>query len=254
MGARSYVPQIGRFLQPDPKPGGSANAYSYTFGDPVNSTDPSGESTMPSSWSLTTSVEQANATAAPWLAEQAAKRAAEEAARAAEEAAARREAEGAAQQAEWASWWSGYDASFSGGEEEEWSDEEWSEEEGEYEYAKSEHLSSEGAHPEFVSFHQPLSELSVREDSGVVADGPKGVMRDTSAGVGGGAHAYGKRVRANVRIRRKNGSWTKVFDTYCGIVGGAALTPGVDIFGAPAEVGCAGYGVIRGVEAIVEGL
>ncbi len=43
MGARSYVPQIGRFLQPDPVPGGSANAYSYTFGDPVNSFDPTGE-------------------------------------------------------------------------------------------------------------------------------------------------------------------------------------------------------------------
>jgi RHS repeat-associated protein len=42
MGARSYVPQIGRFLQPDPISGGSANAYAYTFGDPVNSSDPSG--------------------------------------------------------------------------------------------------------------------------------------------------------------------------------------------------------------------
>jgi len=45
MGARSYVPQSGRFLQPDPIPGGSAHAYSYTFGDPVNSADPSGELT-----------------------------------------------------------------------------------------------------------------------------------------------------------------------------------------------------------------
>jgi hypothetical protein len=36
--------------------------------------------------------------------------------------------------------------------------------------------------------------------------------------------------------------------------GGAALTPGVDIFGAPLEVGCAGYGAVRGVEAIVEAL
>jgi RHS repeat-associated protein len=44
MGARSYVPQIGRFLQSDPVPGGSANAYSYTSGDPVNESDPSGES------------------------------------------------------------------------------------------------------------------------------------------------------------------------------------------------------------------
>ena len=43
MGARSYVPQLGRFLQPDPIPGGSANAYSYTFGDPVNTNDPSGD-------------------------------------------------------------------------------------------------------------------------------------------------------------------------------------------------------------------
>ena len=42
MGARSYVPQLGRLLQPDPVPGGSANAYSYTFGDPVNSFDTTG--------------------------------------------------------------------------------------------------------------------------------------------------------------------------------------------------------------------
>jgi hypothetical protein len=40
MGVRSYVLQIGRFLPPDPVPGGSANAYFYTFQDPVNSTDP----------------------------------------------------------------------------------------------------------------------------------------------------------------------------------------------------------------------
>jgi RHS repeat-associated protein len=51
MGARSYVPQLGRFLQPDPIPGGSANAYTYTFGDPVNTTDPSGALTYGfSSW------------------------------------------------------------------------------------------------------------------------------------------------------------------------------------------------------------
>ena len=42
MGVRSYVPEIGRFLQPDPIQGGSANAYSYTHGDPVNSSDPTG--------------------------------------------------------------------------------------------------------------------------------------------------------------------------------------------------------------------
>jgi RHS repeat-associated protein len=43
IGARSYVPQLGRFLQPDPRPGGSANAYGYTHNDPLNESDPSGE-------------------------------------------------------------------------------------------------------------------------------------------------------------------------------------------------------------------
>ncbi|MGH2853966.1 MAG: RHS repeat-associated core domain-containing protein, partial [Solirubrobacteraceae bacterium] len=46
MGARSYIPQLGRFLQPDPQPGGSANAYAYTNGDPINSSDPSGKWTL----------------------------------------------------------------------------------------------------------------------------------------------------------------------------------------------------------------
>lgn len=36
MGARVYVPQMGRFLQPDPVYGGSANPYEYAFQDPVN--------------------------------------------------------------------------------------------------------------------------------------------------------------------------------------------------------------------------
>jgi hypothetical protein len=43
MGARSYIPQLGRFLQTDPVPGGSANPYAYTASDPVNQTDLSGD-------------------------------------------------------------------------------------------------------------------------------------------------------------------------------------------------------------------
>jgi RHS repeat-associated protein len=43
MGARTYIPQIGRFLQTDPQPGGSVNGYAYTFDDPVNEADSSGE-------------------------------------------------------------------------------------------------------------------------------------------------------------------------------------------------------------------
>jgi RHS repeat-associated protein len=42
MGARLYSPSTGRFLSVDPVYGGSANAYDYTGGDPVNLTDVSG--------------------------------------------------------------------------------------------------------------------------------------------------------------------------------------------------------------------
>ena len=43
MGVRSYIPQLGRFEQPDPQPGGSGDAYEYASGDPINSSDLSGE-------------------------------------------------------------------------------------------------------------------------------------------------------------------------------------------------------------------
>jgi RHS repeat-associated protein len=43
MGVRSYVPALGRFLTRDPVFGGSANAYEYAGGDPVNNFDLSGE-------------------------------------------------------------------------------------------------------------------------------------------------------------------------------------------------------------------
>ncbi len=44
MGARVYLPSLGRFIQLDPKVGGGANAYDYANQDPVNISDPSGES------------------------------------------------------------------------------------------------------------------------------------------------------------------------------------------------------------------
>ncbi|MFC3966525.1 PA14 domain-containing protein [Nocardia jiangsuensis] len=43
MGARTYLPVLGRFLQGDPIPGASANNYDYVNGDPVNAFDLSGE-------------------------------------------------------------------------------------------------------------------------------------------------------------------------------------------------------------------
>ncbi|MFD3622288.1 RHS repeat-associated core domain-containing protein [Streptomyces sp. NPDC058676] len=42
MGVRLYDPARGRFLQSDPVPGGSANAYDYANADPCNSTDATG--------------------------------------------------------------------------------------------------------------------------------------------------------------------------------------------------------------------
>ncbi|WP_327357917.1 DNRLRE domain-containing protein [Streptomyces sp. NBC_01304] len=43
MGARLYNPALGRFLQKDPIPGGSATAYDYVNQDPVNETDLDGK-------------------------------------------------------------------------------------------------------------------------------------------------------------------------------------------------------------------
>jgi RHS repeat-associated protein len=44
MGARSYMPILGRFLQVDPVDGGSANAYDYVNQDPLNVFDLDGTS------------------------------------------------------------------------------------------------------------------------------------------------------------------------------------------------------------------
>jgi RHS repeat-associated protein len=137
MGARSYVPELGRFLQPDPIPGGSANAYTYTFGDPVNVSDPSGEF---AAWFVSFTVNNASEV----LAEDAAR-----------EQAAKREAEEKADQARWAE-----EASASSSEGEEEEGEEWEEEESGYEEAAyhSGAGGQEGGHLEAGVLYQPLPE------------------------------------------------------------------------------------------------
>ncbi len=154
MGARSYVPELGRFLQPDPIPGGSANAYSYTFGDPVNTSDPSGEST----------IQELVAGHAGQVGHEAqeAEEAELRAKRAAEEAAARTAAEASALEASWAAYWAA-GPQYAGGEEEwgeeEWYEEEWYEEEGGYEYASYHHGGENGkeeARVEPAVLFQPL--------------------------------------------------------------------------------------------------
>jgi RHS repeat-associated protein len=89
MGARSYVPQLGRFLQPDPVPGGSANAYSYTFGDPVDTSDPTGMFVEGAYLYAFNSEENQRSVEREAAREAAARAAAEQAAREAQEAAER---------------------------------------------------------------------------------------------------------------------------------------------------------------------
>jgi RHS repeat-associated protein len=156
MGVRSYVPQIGRFLQPDPIPGGSANAYSYTFQDPVDSTDPSGEYTFVAGY-VTAGLAEWAAGAEGREAVRVAER------RAAEEAAARAAAEYAAQEAAWAAEWAAGPQYA-----EEW--EEWGEEEGEYEWATYHNdggeTSNEEARIEPAVLYEPLGEGDGAENGG----------------------------------------------------------------------------------------
>jgi RHS repeat-associated protein len=110
MGVRSYIPQLGRYLQTDPIPGGSVNAYAYVAGDPVNTTDLSGAYTWGFGSSLSESLNAHGAELA-------------EAYEAAVRAEAERLAEAAAAEAAM------YAAFEAGGPEEEWGEEEEGEEE-----------------------------------------------------------------------------------------------------------------------------
>ncbi len=172
MGLRSYVPQLGRFLQPDPIAGGSANAYAYTFADPVNSSDPTGAYTMTiTTFEIEHSSEQSQKVEENYMAEK----------RAAEEAAARQAAKEAAERAaELAAAAGGpqYATTEELGPEEEW--EEWWEEEGEWEYV-SDHaaLTSEREETrlEPVTLVQPLGEKQGEENGGETGDASAGPPR-----------------------------------------------------------------------------
>lgn len=50
MGVRLYAPTLGRFLSVDPVEGGSANAYEYANGDPVNQLDLDGKRSWRKKW------------------------------------------------------------------------------------------------------------------------------------------------------------------------------------------------------------
>ncbi len=141
MGARSYIPQLGRFLQTDPQPGGSANQYAYTYGDPIDNNDLTGE------WSVTVAkwVEEANA---EWGEREAQAQIARE--QAAREEAERLAAKAAAEAAAYAA----MQGEIAGGQEEEW----WEEEEAEeYENVADHPGTGHGeAHVEDVQLVQPL--------------------------------------------------------------------------------------------------
>lgn len=255
MGARSYVPLLGRFLQPDPIPGGSANAYSYTFGDPINSADPTGAYTATAEeWAYNGSSQIATAAAEARAAEIAAARAIQ---RAAEEAAARVEAEEGAQEASWSAYWAAGPHMLGEGEEEWGEEEEWYEEEGEYEYAsyKLGGESGEGeAHIEPALLLQPLksNEVSGSEDANtrdsisICEPGSEGPCARYTGGVGPGAHC---RHGCPSHHRHSRHGEEKQNIEACGILGGMVGGTIGGIFGDLPGGAVGSYGGQKAAEA-----
>lgn len=229
MGARSYVPQLGRFLQPDPRAGGSENAYAYVHNNPLNETDPSGQWALNQTSGGLSAVGTGEGTPLPGGVGMAANAVTPPPVNAQVEAAF------------WAS--PPWDQETAGNEEYE-----------EYEY-------EEEGEEEWVSNRQGTEG---HIESGVLVEGlasgevGNALEAERLFSIGPcpacGPKLHKKHKSYKVRLRSKGGSWSEVVTTYCGIVGGAALAPGVDVFDAPVEVGCAGYGAYKAVEAIIEAL
>jgi RHS repeat-associated protein len=206
MGARSYIPQLGRFLQPDPIPGGSANAYAYTFGDPVNSSDPSGALTYGfSGW-----LDEANNQEAKEVVEREVARETLE-----REEAERKASEAAEAEARLNALWSQQypeSALYAEGGEEEWGEEEWWEEEGWYEYAsyqQSAKPEGEGFHIEDANLIQSVDpEGQDSQDVNLVdsvmpqCQEESGCKRDVSANLRASPFVHVRRPRLTITIPR----------------------------------------------------
>ncbi len=215
MGVRSYVPQIGRFLQPDPVPGGSADAYSYTFGDPVDSTDPTGE--YVECTYCTAHFDQLNREAIEReeAREAAARAAAEKAALEAAEAAAAAAGPQYAEGEEWEEWW---------------------EEEGEYEYISNDHgpkPRNEKAHVESAILVQPLSGEDEQGDQLHEVKGGPGICQ-------------GHCKRAHQIWSHAGGSGRVEADCVKGVIGYMALGTPADVVNPAGDVGSCIVGVLVG--------
>jgi RHS repeat-associated protein len=226
MGLRSYVPQLGRFLQTDPVPGGSTNSYGYTHGDPVDESDLTGQYDITLSAVIAAAISQEGAATAARVA--------------AEEAAARAEAEAAARAA------LAEAAAYSdlGAEGEEWEEAEEAEgEEGEEVYVSSS-KSNEGG-KQFKDDFSVTNGLFYSQSVGSNKNLPLEAENfESKYVIGGGPCKYQRRRKCSGGGRYGDGRDHPgaLADTYCGVVGVAALIPGVDLFGLPIEAACAAYG------------